>query len=428
MMFPAFFLLEATCQSRLLAPFLRLRLRRRLLSSAMQQCQAVTSRRAQCRINAKNGSQLCYMHLRMLSQGKTVQTVLDGPGTLFERHRKTTAKGKDRAKKKKKPKDKTERKKNERAPPPHIDPVTECQCCFAEDVPFVACSKKPLTHRFCRDCLRGYIDSHLGDGNASATCMLDASDKCGGCYSMTVLQVVLDREALQRMQEQMQFAQVKQLASTLDHFHVCPFCQRYGLQALNIRDASCEVCDRQWCIKCRQESHPQNVPCEKLRNLDPDFVRARVEELVNDALMHTCPSCHVKYIKEDGCNLMTCPQCRGYSCYICGIALRPKNGLKYWHFQRHAEGERGAQCPLYCDNDFRNGNQVYNLEKLRTVCHRFCQANPEPEAQQVIRACITGLGYGHVLPDPPIVVHLPPPPPPPRMSWWRRWLLCGCTA
>jgi TRIAD3 protein (E3 ubiquitin-protein ligase RNF216) len=30
-----------------------------------------------------------------------------------------------------------------------------------------------------------------------------------------------------------------------------------------------------------------------------------------------CYQCHTKYVKEEGCNKMTCPSCGAKMCYLC---------------------------------------------------------------------------------------------------------------
>lgn len=346
-------------------------------------CIAITTKRLQCRIKASPGHVLCHVHIPMMKRNPNLKTVHRVEQEVLER--------------------KTEEQEVVNFQTPH---VTECQCCFTPETeaqhPLVSCTKMPNTHRFCQDCIRGYINTHLADGTASSTCMSHTSDQCKGVYPTTILQKILDADKFGQLNEQMQLMHVKQLAGTLDHFHICPFCQRYGVQIKNInavREATCGVCYHIWCLKCRQESHSQQIPCERLRQLDPEFVRHKVEEFITSALMHTCPSCHTKYIKDDGCNLMTCPQCKCYSCYLCGITLKPKRGTKYWHFQNHVHADPNATCPLYCNNDFRNGNHIYNTAKLKDVCKRIFEANPTHDAQEMIRSCLIDLGYEeHAIP------------------------------
>ena len=353
-------------------------------------CKAITTKKQQCRLSARPGRNVCHLHAKMVDRGQEMKMVEE------------------------------DRPVPQEPETPVLDPVMECQCCYGE-LPAnnrstsISCTKKCNTHRFCHDCIRGYIDSHLTEGNASTTCMLDASEKCGGVYRTRSLQKILEPDKFEKLSEQMQLTRIKQLAATLDHFHICPFCQRYGVQVPDVkhtREAMCGTCHHGWCLKCRQESHPPHIPCEKLRQLDHDFVRCKVEELISDALMHTCPSCHTKYIKEDGCNLMTCPHCHSYSCYLCGIGLKRRNGTKYWHFKGHSDAGADAKCRLYCNNDFKNGNQVYNTARLKNVCGRLFESNPEQEARDMIRTCLTDLGYQEFIPAVAAA------------SWWRRIFCC----
>ena len=44
---------------------------------------------------------------------------------------------------------------------------------------------------------------------------------------------------------------------------------------------------------------------------------------------------------------MTCNSCHTYSCYVCGIQIAPKNGVKYWHFKGSGSADKNAVCLLY---------------------------------------------------------------------------------
>ena len=46
--------------------------------------------------------------------------------------------------------------------------------------------------------------------------------------------------------------------------------------------------------------------------------------LIND-ISRPCPRCKTAIEKSDGCNKMTCFNCKAYFCYICGDFCDPEN-------------------------------------------------------------------------------------------------------
>ena len=99
------------------------------------------------------------------------------------------------------------------------------------------------------------------------------------------------------------------------------------------------------------------------------IIDALIHNIVFEKLTHSCIKCHSKFVKEEGCNLMTCPSCGAMSCYICNILLSlDKHGNKYWHFSGHENSGIGANCPLW--NNFANdgkesqGNTEFNIKQI----------------------------------------------------------------
>ena len=68
---------------------------------------------------------------------------------------------------------------------------------------------------------------------------------------------------------------------------------------------------------------------------------------------------------------MTCTNCKGNSCYICGAKIVEKNKSHYYHFKDHALNDGTSNCPLWnVGNGFtttestRNGNRRYNQNQI----------------------------------------------------------------
>ena len=85
-------------------------------------------------------------------------------------------------------------------------------------------------------------------------------------------------------------------------------------------------------------------------------LRTTIESARTAAVKRTCPQCGLGFIKESGCNKLTC-RCGYTICYICRQALRSVSGAEaYTHFCQHfrpAGGKCGScnKCDLYQIDD-----------------------------------------------------------------------------
>ena len=76
-----------------------------------------------------------------------------------------------------------------------------------------------------------------------------------------------------------------------------------------------------------------------------------VEEAMTKALVRTCNKCNTPFLKEEGCNKMTCT-CGNFQCYVCSSDV-----VDYTHFDQTGDGS-GKGCPLYGDMKQILRNQV----------------------------------------------------------------------
>ncbi|KAL8824549.1 MAG: hypothetical protein Q9191_004974 [Dirinaria sp. TL-2023a] len=114
-------------------------------------------------------------------------------------------------------------------------------------------------------------------------------------------------------------------------------------------------CSKASCLHCHKEWHDPHK-CYESATLS---LRTTIEAARTAALKRTCPRCGLGFIKENGCNKMTCV-CGYVMCYICrqgllakGAAAAGPEGVRgvYEHFCQHfrpAGGGRCAQCEK-CD-------------------------------------------------------------------------------
>ncbi|KAL8734105.1 MAG: hypothetical protein Q9181_003314 [Wetmoreana brouardii] len=85
-------------------------------------------------------------------------------------------------------------------------------------------------------------------------------------------------------------------------------------------------------------------------------LRTTIEAARTAALKRTCPKCNLAFIKDSGCNKLTC-MCGYTMCYVCRQALGPSEGGEgYAHFCQHfrlygGRCEECEKCDLYRDED-----------------------------------------------------------------------------
>ncbi|XPS75155.1 RBR-type E3 ubiquitin transferase [Ascochyta lentis] len=203
----------------------------------------------------------------------------------------------------------------------------ECQCCFTE-YPLnrmIGCGGKD-THLFCMDCPRQYIENEMGQSKCRPVCF--ASTECKSTFSRKQLkQVLSDRtfERLEHMQQQEDLA-----AAGLDFLSECPFCD-FKMECPPVdedREFRCQSkkCGKTSCRLCQKETHIP-LTCEEAQKDDKLTLRHVVEEAMSAALIRKCNKCNHPFVKDHGCNKMSCTHCGNKQCYICS-----KNVNNYEHF------------------------------------------------------------------------------------------------
>jgi TRIAD3 protein (E3 ubiquitin-protein ligase RNF216) len=132
-------------------------------------------------------------------------------------------------------------------------------------------------------------------------------------------------------------------------------CHRCGFMAVFEGDGpmECPECKAATCSRCGRPWH-QGVECADAKEIDNDRL---VEEQMNDAIVRSCPKCHVQFLKDDGCNKMECPRCHTWICYWCRKAIPKEVG--YAHFWTEQTGLCPPNmCPLWVQNATLHQNEV----------------------------------------------------------------------
>jgi hypothetical protein len=380
----------------------------------MKRCIAQTAKKTQCKFTAKDNGSLCAKHTNIQNKGKEINPPAHNANDDLEPDAPEPQIVDDMV---------DMIKPDEPEPQIVADPVesnptdqAECPCCcdtfdrqmmiWCNTNTTASATVTPRSHGTCKDCFRSGLDSMI-NSKKKVSCIVDP--KCCGGYKDSDIMDILDDKTLQRYVEYLEIDQATKLASVLDNYYLCPFCSKYGIIIENvvgfnhqhIQTIRCmnEKCQVEWCIRCRKAYHGAD-PCNILYSANRDVIRKTIDETIDCATIHNCPKCFTKYSKDDGCNLMTCPSCKSYSCYLCNVLIVPINGLKYSHFKGSGSALPNAKCELYntkiVDNDqnIKKGNVDHNNKNVINALDHLIQINQNnPDVVRAIKEDLFSRGY-----------------------------------
>jgi hypothetical protein len=247
----------------------------------------------------------------------------------------------------------------------------KCTCCLSthDSYDMITCNKctKDKPHAFCKECVEGYINYGINSCDINQSCMfVTGTAKCGGIFTVGSILKCTSKEIFDKFEEMVEIREVNKFYKKLNNYQVCPSCRKCGTTAnKNILKCNNKKCKQKWCSKCMKNEHAGYKCNQILNSADSSAIRLIVEETVNSAFTHKCPSCKSIYIKEEGrgCNHMTCSVCNTRSCYLCGMTR--------------------CKCSLYNDDhdDFNidnvndKGNWLYNRKRIIKTCKKLLIVN-----------------------------------------------------
>ena len=94
-----------------------------------------------------------------------------------------------------------------------------------------------------------------------------------------------------------------------------------------------QVCLQVSCLKCKA-SVGLDRRAQHACALTVDAAKRKLEEVLTEAGMLTCPNCTTSIVKSSGCNHMTCSKCRSHLCLLCCVVLAQADEHRdvYQHF------------------------------------------------------------------------------------------------
>ncbi|KAJ3717653.1 hypothetical protein DFJ43DRAFT_789592 [Lentinula guzmanii] len=248
----------------------------------------------------------------------------------------------------------------------------ECGCCFTT-YPFDKMTQCPDAHLFCSECMSSYTENLLGAHNVNINCM-DQSG-CKLPFPESELRRFLSDKLWELYQRVKQRKEIEMAG--LEGLEECPFCE-YKCVIENpdeklFRCGNEETCGAITCRQCKKMDHlPKSCKESEVdKVLDGRHV---IEEAMTRALMRNCPNCNKAFVKEEGCNKMTCPHCHTLSCYVCRQPV-----LGYDHFSRPgasaSSSSNSKKCPLWEPAENRHAQEV--KAAAEEALARYKRDNPD---------------------------------------------------
>ena len=166
----------------------------------------------------------------------------------------------------------------------------------------------PCKHYFCIDCWFEYLKEKINNANVyKINCM---KHECS--YSLTehfVKSIIGgDNNLLQKYDK---FLSRKKLMESNKKIKFCPFPDCDGYAEKKNKKEKIVKCNfgHEFCFDCGNKPHP-NQKCSEI--IDKDFERWKSSRTVK-----RCPHCKFWTEKNEGCNHMTCVECKFQWCWLC---------------------------------------------------------------------------------------------------------------
>ncbi|KAG6856331.1 hypothetical protein H0H87_005532 [Tephrocybe sp. NHM501043] len=206
--------------------------------------------------------------------------------------------------------------------------VAVCPVCFDEVMIPVTL---PCGHTWCRDCIARYLTSSVNNRYFPLTCL----GKNAKCTELIPLQVARKVLTIPEFDSVLDAAYAAYIHTRSEEFHYCPTpdCPQTYRRAPRDTVLQCPSCLLRICPNCHVEAH-DGFACP-----DPEGDKNLFREWMKNHDVKPCPGCKVLIERAEGCNHMTCTQCKTHICWVCLQTFPGGNGI-YDHM-RTAHGGIG---------------------------------------------------------------------------------------
>ncbi|KAK5109009.1 hypothetical protein LTR62_007643 [Meristemomyces frigidus] len=259
--------------------------------------------------------------------------------------------------------------------------TAECSACF-DELPMnrqVHCDGDEA-HFTCYDCMETYITSEVGEARCKVLCTAG----CGAPYAHNQLNLLSNKQLLDKLAELVQEKAIRDAG--MEDLEECPGCDFKAIvppieEDFEFRCAN-PGCEMVSCRRCKTRTHIP-ISCEQHAKENKSDARHTIEEAMTAALVRSCNKCKKQFIKELGCNKMSCPSCGNLQCYVCSETIKD-----YAHFDHNAPsghapagGPVKRKCPLYDNVDERHEREV--KEAKQAARKQVLEQNPELKHQDL---------------------------------------------
>ena len=213
---------------------------------------------------------------------------------------------------------------------------TQCEIC-EEEINYNDKKKiiQPCKHYFCVDCWFDYLKEKINNANVyKIHCM---KHECGYILTENFVKSIIEQDN-QLLQKYDKFLTRKKLMESNKKIKFCPFPDCDGYAEKKNKKEKIVKCNfgHEFCFECGNKPHPDKK-CSEI--IDKDF-----EKWKSSRVVKRCPHCKFWTEKNEGCNHMTCIQCKFQWCWLCQkeclvghYSSGPCSGL---HFEKEISEER----------------------------------------------------------------------------------------
>ena len=162
-------------------------------------------------------------------------------------------------------------------------------------------------HYFCNDCYIDYLKEKITNANVSK--ILCMQHGCGTILETKFIKKILEgnKDLIEKYDK---FLQRKKMLEQSDKMRFCPIpdCEGYAEKKGKNKYVKCNY-GHEFCFDCGSKPHGRKK-CADI--MDKEF-----EEWKSHKIVKRCPCCRMWTEKNEGCNHMTCAECKFQWCWLC---------------------------------------------------------------------------------------------------------------
>ena len=167
--------------------------------------------------------------------------------------------------------------------------------------------KLKCEHYFCNDCYIDYLKEKITNANVSK--ILCMQHGCGTILETKFIKKILEgnKDLIEKYDK---FLQRKKMLEQSDKIRFCPIpdCEGYAEKKGKNKYVKCNY-GHEFCFDCGSKPHGRKK-CADI--MDKEF-----EEWKSHKIVKRCPCCRMWTEKNEGCNHMTCAECKFQWCWLC---------------------------------------------------------------------------------------------------------------